>query len=151
MVGHDGHRGWYYYMGVSPDKQMGGLGRRIMSVAENWLQERGVGKAQLLLRSGNAKVKDFYARLGYSEEDRIVMAKRFRAVPDWQTGRTETMVLHLEMMARPNRSPHSRRRSESASRWSHWPFPACGSIAFCMMGLALTGPGLTGGSWMMIR
>ena len=105
MVGHDGHRGWYYYVGVSPDKQMGGLGRRIMSVAENWLQERGVGKAQLMIRSGNAKVKDFYARLGYSEEDRIVMAKRFRAVSDWQTGRTETMVLHLEMMARPNRSP----------------------------------------------
>ena len=61
MVGHDGHCGWYHYMGASPDKQMGELGRQIMSVAENWLQERGVGKAQLVLRPSNAKVKNFYA------------------------------------------------------------------------------------------
>lgn len=105
MVGHDGHRGWYYYVGVAPDRQTNGLGREIMATAENWLKERGVGKAQLMIRPTNAKVKAFYERLGYNEEDRLVMAKRFRSAPDWQIGQTETMVIHLEMLARPNREP----------------------------------------------
>lgn len=105
MVGHDGHRGWYYYVGVAPDRQASGLGRQIMTAAEEWLKERGVGKAQLMIRSGNARVKSFYERIGYVEEDRVVMAKRFRPVPDWQTGQTETMVLHLEMRSRPDRAP----------------------------------------------
>ncbi|MEP3112889.1 GNAT family acetyltransferase [Nisaea sp.] len=105
MVGHDGHRGWYYYVGVDPRLQTGGLGREIMSAAEEWLKERGVGKAQLMIRSANTKVKDFYKRLGYVEEDRLVMAKRFAPVPDWQNGQVETIVLHLEMLSRPDREP----------------------------------------------
>lgn len=105
MVGHDGHRGWYYYVGVAPDRQTGGLGREIMSAAEQWLKERGVGKAQLMIRPTNTRVKAFYERLGYDEEDRLVMAKRFRPAPDWQAGQTETMVIHLEMLARPDREP----------------------------------------------
>ena len=105
MVGHDGHRGWYYYVGVAPGRQTGGLGREIMSAAEEWLKERGVSKGQLMIRPANTKVKDFYERLGYVQEDRLVMAKRFGPVPDWQTGQTETMVIHLEMLARPDREP----------------------------------------------
>jgi len=30
MVGHDGHRGWVYYLAVSPSAQGAGLGRRLM-------------------------------------------------------------------------------------------------------------------------
>ncbi len=28
MVGHDGHRGWIYYLAVTPGEQKRGLGRR---------------------------------------------------------------------------------------------------------------------------
>ena len=105
MVGHDGHRGWYYYVGVAPGRQTSGFGRKIMSAAEDWLKERGVGKAQLMIRSANTKVKEFYERLNYVAEDRLVMAKRFGPVPDWRAGQTETMVLHLEMLSRPDRDP----------------------------------------------
>lgn len=103
MVGHDGHRGWYYYVGVSPERHGAGHGREIMAAAETWLIERGVGKSQLMIRPTNTRVKAFYERLGYVEEDRLVMAKRFRPVPDWQSGAVSTQVIHLEMRERPDR------------------------------------------------
>jgi GNAT superfamily N-acetyltransferase len=103
MVGHEGHRGWYYYVGVNPDRHGAGYGREIMAAAEAWLIERGVGKSQLMIRPTNDKVRAFYERLGYVEEPRLVMSKRFRAAPDWQSGRVETTVIHMEMLQRPER------------------------------------------------
>ncbi|WP_420405066.1 GNAT family acetyltransferase [Nisaea sp.] len=112
MVGHDGHRGWYYYLGVHPESHGSGFGRQIMEAAESWLIERGVGKAQLMIRPTNTKVKAFYERLGYIEEDRLVMAKRFRPVADWQAGRVETTVIHMEMLRRPDRPAAPKPNSE---------------------------------------
>ena len=37
MVGHDGHRGWVYYVTVDPDHRAQGYGRAIMNAAEDWL------------------------------------------------------------------------------------------------------------------
>jgi ribosomal protein S18 acetylase RimI-like enzyme len=42
MVGHDGHRGWFYYLGVDPDLQGRGFGRAMTQAAEAWLAERGI-------------------------------------------------------------------------------------------------------------
>lgn len=53
MVGHDGHRGWVYYVAVDPDQHKKGYGRAIMAAAEDWLRERGVEKLQLLVRADN--------------------------------------------------------------------------------------------------
>ena len=50
MVGHDGHRGWVYYVAVDPDSQGKGLGRAIMKAAEDWLRAAGIAKLQLLVR-----------------------------------------------------------------------------------------------------
>ena len=38
MVGHDGHRGWVYYVAVDPDHRAQGYGRTIMTAAEDWLR-----------------------------------------------------------------------------------------------------------------
>ena len=38
MVGHDGHRGWVYYVAVDPDGRKRGYGRAIMAAAEDWLR-----------------------------------------------------------------------------------------------------------------
>lgn len=65
MVGHDGHRGSMYYVSVEPAQQGRGYGRRIVDAAEAWLVERGVWKANLLVRTGNAAVLGFYDGLGY--------------------------------------------------------------------------------------
>ena len=41
MVGHDGHRGWVYYVAVDPDRRKRGFGRAIMRAAEDWLRQAG--------------------------------------------------------------------------------------------------------------
>jgi ribosomal protein S18 acetylase RimI-like enzyme len=76
MTGHDGHRGWIYYLAVSPDAQGQGLGRRMMRHAETWLKDRGAPKVNLMIRDTNEKVRDFYRAIGYECEPRIVMARR---------------------------------------------------------------------------
>ena len=75
MVGHDGHRGWVYYVAVDPDSRMKGLGRAIMDAAEAWLRAADVPKLQLLVRRENANAGAFYQSIGYEEADTIVFAK----------------------------------------------------------------------------
>src|SRR6266508_3806066 len=38
MVGHDGHRGWVYYVATDPDRRAKGYGRAIMNAAEDLLR-----------------------------------------------------------------------------------------------------------------
>jgi ribosomal protein S18 acetylase RimI-like enzyme len=83
MVGHDGHRGWVYYVAVDPDHRGREYGRTIMAAAEDWLRQRGVVKLMLLVRSDNTKVQAFYETLDYAEQDRIIYAK-------WLDGREPT-------------------------------------------------------------
>lgn len=75
MVGHDGHRGWVYYLAVAPDHQSAGFGREMMAVAEQWQKDRGIWKIQLMVRAGNAQVFKFYDRLEYGESDVRVLEK----------------------------------------------------------------------------
>ena len=75
MVGHDGHRGWIYYVAVDPQHRDKGAGREIMEGAEEWLAEKGVPKAMLMIRETNRQVVGFYKRLGYTVEERVVMAR----------------------------------------------------------------------------
>ena len=83
LVGHDGHRGWVYYVTVDPEHRFKGYGRMIMTSAENWLRARGIEKLQLMVRSDNAKVHAFYQSLGYYDQERVVFAK-------WLDGREPT-------------------------------------------------------------
>lgn len=83
MVGHDGHRGWVYYVAVDPDQHKKGYGRAIMTAAEDWLRERGIEKLQLMVRAGNTQAKAFYEMLDFEEQERVVYAK-------WLDGREMT-------------------------------------------------------------
>jgi ribosomal protein S18 acetylase RimI-like enzyme len=83
MVGHDGHRGWVYYVAVDAPMRGRGFGRTIMTAAEAWLRERGILKAMLMTRTENAAVCEFYHRLGYADQPRAVFAK-------WLDGRSST-------------------------------------------------------------
>ena len=83
MVGHDGHRGWFYYLGVDPALQGKGFGRAMTRAAEAWLTARGIAKAQLIVRAENDRVRAFYEALGYGEQERILFAK-------WLDGRPLT-------------------------------------------------------------
>jgi ribosomal protein S18 acetylase RimI-like enzyme len=83
MVGHDGHRGWVYYVAVDPDHRGRDYGRGIMAAAEQWLRERGIVKLMLLVRGDNTKVQAFYETLDYAVQDRVLYAK-------WLDGRDPT-------------------------------------------------------------
>ena len=76
MVGDDGHRGWVYYLAVTRGRQGQGLGRRLMQACEQWAQERGVPKVQLMVRTENAAVLAFYERLGYVDDQVVVLSRR---------------------------------------------------------------------------
>ena len=83
LVGHDGHRGWVYYVASDPDHRFKGFGRAMMTAAEDWLRARGIEKIQLMVRPDNSKVQAFYESLGYFEQKRIFYAK-------WLDGREPT-------------------------------------------------------------
>jgi ribosomal protein S18 acetylase RimI-like enzyme len=75
MVGFDGHRGWVYYLAVSPDRRRAGLGRALMTAAETWLRERGAPKLQLMVRDGNDGALPFYNALGFVDQPVAVLGR----------------------------------------------------------------------------
>jgi ribosomal protein S18 acetylase RimI-like enzyme len=75
MVGHDGHRGWVYYLAVSSTRQRQGIGSRLMGATEEWLHEKGAVKVQLMVRNQNISVKQFYEEIGYENSDVRFMSK----------------------------------------------------------------------------
>jgi ribosomal protein S18 acetylase RimI-like enzyme len=83
MVGHDGHRGWFYYLAVDPACQKRGYGRIMVGAGEQWLSARGIVKAMLMVRPDNTGVKTFYEKLGYFDQPRTILAR-------WLDGRDPT-------------------------------------------------------------
>jgi ribosomal protein S18 acetylase RimI-like enzyme len=77
MVGHDGHRGWVYYLGVHPDHRGRQLGRALMDASEQWVRERGIPKIQVMVRGENTATRGFYEALGYGLDDVVVYSRRF--------------------------------------------------------------------------
>jgi len=75
MVGHDGHRGWLYYVACAPGRRREGLGSSVVAAGEKWLCARGVAKVQLMVRQTNAAVVPFYEQLGYEDMPRVLMSK----------------------------------------------------------------------------
>ena len=105
MAGDDGHRGWPYYLAVSPDRRGEDLGKTIMAHLEAWLKSRGAAKVNLMIRRGNP-VKGFYEAAGYEVEDRIVMAKWLAEPPARDKApEIEVTITSLEMLAQPARGP----------------------------------------------
>ena len=83
LVGHDGHRGWVYYVAVDPDHRQNDYGRAIMAAAEDWLRAQGQSKIMLMVRPDNTEVRAFYDKLGYATQERLIYAK-------WLDGRPMT-------------------------------------------------------------
>ena len=106
-VGHDGHRGWLYYLAVDPKVQRRGLARHLVQQAEDWLGERGLRKVQLMIRPSNEGVRAFYEAIGYGLTPRLVMA---RWLSEERTSAEPGAVIEerrvtLEMTERPHLPP----------------------------------------------
>ncbi len=65
MVGHDGHRGWVYYLAVHPQLHRHGYGRAVMQAAQDWLRAQGIPKLNVMVREDNDQAGGFYQSLGY--------------------------------------------------------------------------------------
>ena len=76
MAGYDGHRGSVNYLAISPNYQRNGYARQLMDKIEEELIKLGCPKINLLIRSSNIAVKDFYNEIGYSSEDVVCFGKR---------------------------------------------------------------------------
>jgi ribosomal protein S18 acetylase RimI-like enzyme len=76
MVGHDGHRGWVYYLAVLPERQGAGLGRCLVRACETWLLQRDVPKVQLMVRDDNDGAIAFYDALDYQVQPVVVLGRR---------------------------------------------------------------------------
>ena len=75
MAGHDGHRGWLYYVAAAPDRRLQGIGKQMVAAGEEWLRDRRVVKVMLLVRDTNRQAVDFYNRIGFETISRVVMQK----------------------------------------------------------------------------
>ncbi len=106
-VGHDGHRGWVYYLGVQPAARGNGHGAALMRHAESWLADRQVAKVQLLVRPQNLATRTFYARIGYEPNPCDIMQRWLtdRNAPQIgrkrEDGRLAVTITYLEMTERP--------------------------------------------------
>ena len=105
-VGHDGHRGWYYYLATSPDHRHQGLGRVMVAAGEEWLSTRGLPKVELLVRDINKVAIDFYEKLGYVQEPVKVLSRRLDGREHKEVQKTvQSTVTYLEMTEAPVRTP----------------------------------------------
>ena len=75
MIGHDGHRGWIYYLAADPDRRRRGVGRKLVAATQAWLKERGIPKLQLMVRDTNTDVVRFYERIGFEIAPRVILQK----------------------------------------------------------------------------
>jgi ribosomal protein S18 acetylase RimI-like enzyme len=75
MVGHDGHRGWVYYLAVAPERRRSGLGGALMAAAEAWLEQRGCPKIQLMVRDDNEAAIAFYRSLALEVQKVAVLGR----------------------------------------------------------------------------
>jgi len=76
MAGYDGHRGWIYYLAVSPQHQRKGFAGQMMQRAEKLLKAAGCPKINLQVRETNQKVIEFYKSIGFKSDDVVSFGKR---------------------------------------------------------------------------
>ncbi|KCZ90229.1 GNAT family acetyltransferase [Hyphomonas jannaschiana] len=79
MAGHDGHRGWVYYLALDPAHQGRGAGRELMEEAGLWLTSRGAPKLELMVRDGNDRAAKFYESIGFERQQVTVYGKWLKA------------------------------------------------------------------------
>ena len=81
MGGYDGHRGVMNYLAVSPEFRGKGFGKMLVEVIEKKLKKLGCPKINLLVRSENSGVSNFYQGINYEmQKDVLVFGKRL--IPD---------------------------------------------------------------------
>lgn len=76
MGGYEGHRGWINYLAVSSEHRRKGYAKQLVEAIEHLVKERGGPKINLMVRSGNLAVIQFYESLGYTVDEVVGLGKR---------------------------------------------------------------------------
>ncbi len=78
MAGYDGHRGWFYYLGVTPEFRKKGVAGMLIRHGEKLLADQGCPKINLMVRKTNTGVIEFYKSAGYGDDPVLVLSKRLK-------------------------------------------------------------------------
>lgn len=76
MGGYDGHRGSIYYLAVESRYRGQGVGTRLVKAVSSQLQDLGCPKINIMVRSTNRRVINFYEKLGFAADDVVCMGNR---------------------------------------------------------------------------
>lgn len=79
MAGYDGHRGWFYYLGVAPEFRKKGVAGQLVKHGEKLLGQLGCPKINLMVRKSNTGVIQFYKTAGYGDDPVLVLSKRLES------------------------------------------------------------------------
>ena len=77
MLGYEGRRGWINLLCVLPEYRDKGFGRELVEHGLNVFRELGALKVNLLVRTNNRSMLEFYEKLGFKTDDAICMGYRF--------------------------------------------------------------------------
>jgi GNAT superfamily N-acetyltransferase len=114
-AGDDGRRGWLMDLMVHANHRGRGYGLQMARAAEVWLAERGLDRAQILLRTDDRAAMMFCRALGYDVSPRGVMARWLGRPPLPRTGagepgddgKLDIAITFLEQTERPAQpTPH---------------------------------------------
>ena len=75
---YDGRRGWINHLAVARAHRSRGVGAALVAEVERRLRAKGCPKVNLHVTRGNAGVTAFYATLGYSVSDHLLLEKWLR-------------------------------------------------------------------------
>lgn len=105
-VGHDGHRGWLYYLAVKSSHRRQGIAKALLNKAEEWLSVQAIRKVQLMIRPDNQSVATIYQKRGYQLTPRAVMAKwlphgTYSSTFPGKNDYLDTEITYLEMTSPP--------------------------------------------------
>lgn len=76
MGGYDGHRGWIYYLAVDPEHRGRGYGSRLIDHLSAELRTLGCAKLNIMVRTSNREVIQFYQKLGFKGDEVVCLGKR---------------------------------------------------------------------------
>lgn len=73
LAGHDGRRGYLHHVAVAPDRQRGGIGRRLVECCLAALKKDGIDKVNFWVEADNGNGLAFWKRIGGIERTDLVV------------------------------------------------------------------------------
>ena len=77
MAGHDGRRGFFHHVFISPDYRGKGIGRKLVDNAMNALENEGITKVALVAFTDNELGNGFWDKMGFTIREDLFYRNKF--------------------------------------------------------------------------